>query len=615
MAKQSKSSKGNDKKSAPKKNPTVEKVVNDFNSSWDYTSGSWHDRWNDNYKLYNNERVNPSYNGITNTFVPMTFSTIESMTSALFGSKPSFDYVPPQDKAEQQTDILNSLVDYYWDKDKWSMKVINWGRDMLRYGTSIVYLSWDSNCPRMINVPIRDFFIDPSCTTLENARFMGRRYLVSLEELKSYEIVDLEKSTDEDTVYKKKYKNLGKIKKSGGGSPAVEKTDKEEKDMFYGSTISSNDDLLEVIEYWTDNNVTSIANRNTLIEESENIYKTKDRDNGTENPKGMCPFAVLRNYVDGSLFYAKGEIDFIAQQQELLNDLTNQNIDAVTFTLNPMYTLDPLFSDMIEQIENLPGAVYPLPAGALNPIQMGNVPQDAFNERLNIKDEMRETSASNEIVKGAGQQGGSITATEVQAQIAGAGQRIALKVTQIEDEGFHRLAVIVFKLIRLYVTEKQMVRVAGRAGTEYKEYDPEEFKEGEYEPRIQLETTINAKKAEDANMAKEMLGAFLGDPEINQKKLKETVLLKGFDLDPDDVQALMTPEELPEEELAGELPINPMQDPMADPAMQGMEQPIEEQQPQQPIYVEDPETGEIFIQDPVTGELISAETPQEQQLV
>ena len=607
MAKKTKS---NDK--AKSKNPTVKKVVDDFNASWEYTSSSWHDRWNDNYKLYNNQRVNPAYNGITNTFVPMTFSTIESMTSALFGSKPSFDFIPPQDKAEQETDILNAVVDYYWDKDKWSMKVINWGRDMLRYGTSVIYMSWDRVCPRMTNIPIRDFFIDPTCTTLENARYMGRRYLVSLDELKSYEVVDLEKSTDEETVFKKKYKNLGRIKKSSG-SPSTEKTDKEEKDMFYGSTLNANDDLVEVIEYWTNDTVTSIANRDTVIEESENIYKTKDRENGNDNPTGMMPFAVLRDYVDGSLFYAKGEIDFIAEQQELLNDLTNQNIDAVTFTLNPMYTLDPRYADMIEQIENLPGAVYPIEAGALNPIPMGNVPQDAFNERLNIKDEMRETSASNEIVKGVGQQGGSITATEINAQIAGAGQRIALKVTQIEDEGFHRLAQIVFRLIRLYVTEKQMVRVSGKAGTEYKEFDPKEFKEGEYEPRIQLETTLNAKKAEDASMAKEMLGAFLGDPDVNQKKLKELTFLKGFDLDPDDVKELMTPElpeEMPMEDPGAQPPVDPMAGGMVDPAM---ELPPE---PQQPIYVEDPETGEIMIQDPVTGELMSAEVlPEEAQIV
>jgi hypothetical protein len=45
--------------------------------------------------------------------------------------------------------------------------------------------------PVMVNVPIRDFFIDPTATGLDNARYMGRRYLTTIDELKSYEIIDI----------------------------------------------------------------------------------------------------------------------------------------------------------------------------------------------------------------------------------------------------------------------------------------------------------------------------------------------------------------------------------------------------------------------------------------
>lgn len=529
----------------------LKKILEDFDRSWEYASSTWHDRWNDNYALYNNQRVSRSYEGITDTFVPMTFSTIESMTSALFGSKPRFNFTPPQEHPDQNTDILNALIDYYWDKDKWSLKFINWGRDMLRYGTSVVYVTWKDNCPHIINVPIRDFFIDPTANSLETARYVGRRYLTTMEELESYEIVDLDKSTDDEIVYKKKYKNLGRIKSSSGTG---DNTDKQEKDMFYGSTLNNaKDSQIEIIEYWTEDRVVSVANRATIIEDSENWYKSKAKQNGKKYAKGLIPFAILRDYVDGSLFYAKGEIDFIAEQQELLNDLTNQNIDAITFTLNQMYTLDPAYADMINDIENLPGAVYPVAAGALQPIQMGNVPNDAFTERLNIKSEMRETSASNEIIKGVGQEGGKITATEINAQIAGAGQRIALKITQIEDEGFYNIAKLVFEMIRLYVTDPMLVRIVGREGVRWEEFNPEDFRDGDYEPKVQLETTVEAQKTEDANMAKEMLAAFLGDPEINQTELKKLVLQKGFDLDPDEVDILTTPvtPEMGMEEMGG----------------------------------------------------------------
>lgn len=530
---------------------TLGTVMDRFTASWDYCTGSWHARWINNYSLYNNNRVKVGYNGITDTFVPMTFSTIETMTSALFGSKPKFSFIPPEKKADQETDVLNALMDSFWDRDQWNIKVINWGRNMLMLGTSVVYLWWDMDHPCMINVPIRDFFIDPMASTLENARYMGRRFLTTLDELKTFEVVD-----PKTGKMGKKYKNLDKIEGNNqmgspegeNGGATGENTDKQEKDMFYGSTLSNAEEhQIEVIEYWTEDKCISIANRGTVIEDAENYYKSKGKANGDEYAKGLMPFSGLRDYVDESLFYAKGEVDFIADEQELLNDITNQTIDAVTFTLNQMYTLDPKHADLLNEIENLPGATYLAEAGTLQPIPMRPIPANAFEERQNIKNEMRETTASNEVVKGTSTDT-AVTATEINAQVAGAGQRIKLKVVQIENEGFHRLARIVFQMVQLYVTKPMQVRITGKTPAEWAQYDPNEFK-GEYEPRVQLDIDIQQKKRQDAQVAQEMLAAFDNDPTVNQVELKKLVLSRAFELDPDEVALLMQPPEQPPAQL------------------------------------------------------------------
>lgn len=612
--------KSNTEKTQP--DDVLSKVLKDFTASWDYTSSSWHKRWQDNYYLYNNERVNRGYEGITDTFVPMTFSTIETLTSALFGTKPKFEYMPPQERAEQETDILNGLLDHYWDKDQWTIKVINTGRTGLMLGTGIDYYYWDTDHPRIINVPLRDFFVDPTATNWDNAKYMGRRYLTTIDELKGYEIVD-----PETGEMKPKYKNLDKIRQGNTGEP----TDKEEKDMWYGSTVSEpEENQVECIEYWTDDKVYTIVNRSTVIEDTENYYKAKARANGVEYPEGIMPFNGFRDYVDPSLFFAKGEVDFIAGEQELLNDITNQNVDAVTWALNPMHTLDPKYAHMINEIENLPGAVYPVEAGALQPITMATVPADAFNERMNIKNEMRETTASNEIVKGA-QQDGNATATEINAQIAGSGQRINLKVTQIEDEYFHRMAKIVFEMIKLYVTEPMMVRIIGKDGAKWEEFDPADF-QGDYEPRVQLDISIENKKQEEADNAKEMLAAFLNDPEINQQELKKLVLAKSFNLEPDEVQLLMGGNEgmaLEEELLPEEVPMDTMPEDMMGLAPEDV--PIPELPPEEGLDSLTPEELMMLeeqianggmdenaievpvIEDPITGELIPV--PEEEMLV
>ena len=603
------------KKSAPAADAVLEQVKKDFDNAWDYTKGSWHDRWTNNYKLYNNERVKIGYYGTSDTFVPMVYSTVETMNAALFGMKPRFNYLPPRNRSDQKTDILNSLVDYYWDKDQWSIKTINTGRGMLMRGTAVDYFCWDGDHPKMINVPIRDFFIDPTASSLENARFMGRRYLISKEELEEYEIVDLEAEPDKDGTHpmKKKYTNLDKLdegestQKQGQNVHGGENTDKQEKDIFYGSTIGKGSDQIEVIEWWGringEDRVVSVANRRVVIENSENYFKAKDRENGNEYPQALMPFAAARDIVDESLFYAKGEVDFIADLQEDLNDNKNQKKDAISLTLNQMYTLDPKYGDRIQEVINEQGVVLPFEAGALVPVPRAEVPNSAFVEENNIKDEIRETTGANEVVKGA-QASGSPTATEINAQIAGAGQRLNLKVTQIENEYFHRVARIVFAMIRLYVTEKQMVRIIGKDGAKWEEFDPEEYKEGDYEPRVQLQVTIENQKAQFASQAKEMYAAFLNDPDVNQQELKKLVLAKGFQLDPDEVESLMIkPEEqLPADPMAGMPPTGAPVDPM----MAGLPP---DMPPLPPMPEEDMALmggGEPYI-DPVSGEVIPAE--------
>lgn len=619
------------KETAPKKknsaeNELLEKVKKDFKASWDYTAGSWHQRWENNYKLYNNERVKVGYVGISKTFVPMTFSTVETMTSALFGAKPKFNFLPPKSNTDQKTDILNALVDYYWERDQWSIKVINTGRGGLMRGVGVDYFYWNGDHPAMINVPLRDFFIDPTATSLENARYMGRRYLISKEELEEFEIVDLDAEADKDGNHpmKPKYKNLDKLDEettdtetNAPRAASSEKTDKEEKDNFYGSTLNDTTDQIEVIEWWgrcykdgkVEDRVVSIANRRVIIEDEENYFKAKARANGNKYPEALMPFAAFRDYVDESLFYAKGEVDFIADQQEDLNDISNQNKDSITFTLNQMYTVDGNKTTVQpHEIENLPGAVYPGERDAIVPIQRGTVPPDAFMERQNIKNEIRETSAANEIVKGARQEGGQATATEINAQIAGAGQRINLKVTQIENEYFHRIARIVLAMVRLYVTEPMMVRIVGKDGARWEEFDPKDFAEGEYEPRVQLDISIQNQKAQQGAQSKELLAAFLNDPDVNQIELKKLVLAKGFELDPDEVNTLMEkPDVLPGDDMMGGMPPMPMGG--EDPMMQGA--------PMPPIPEEDMALmgdgmqgagglGQPYI-DPVTGEEIPAE--------
>lgn len=514
---------------------TLEKVVGDFEQAWTYTSTQYHDTWADCWKLYNNVRTDQAYEGITDTFVPIVFSTIETMVSALAGSQPRFDFLPTKPEQENETKVLNSLLDFYWKADSWQSKVDKWIRSMLMYGTGVMYIWWDVDRPKLQNLPLRDFFVDPTATSPKDAKFMGRRFLTTKEALQEMEVINPETGKPEPM-----YKNLGSVTAGNKG----ENTDKEEKDIFFGSTLGENahKSQVEVIEHWTLDKVITVANRSTVIREVDNPYKVAAQQREEKNPQGFFPFIIQRNYQDESLFYGKGEIEPIKGQQELLNDLTNQNNDAIIYTLNPMFTLDPRYEDYLNEVESIPGKVYPFEAGALTPIGMANVPRDAFTERLNIKNEMREVTASDQVVKGVSQDTNA-TATEIVTQLNQAGQRFAIKVSQIESEGFYDLAKIVLKMAQLFITESFAVKVIGdRQEIDWVQFEPSDWR-GDYEPSVMLESTVTSQKEQDRRLAQDMYLSMIENPYVNPEELTRMTLKKLFDLDEAELELLMTPQE------------------------------------------------------------------------
>ncbi|SDW89772.1 hypothetical protein SAMN04487912_105283 [Arthrobacter sp. cf158] len=61
-----------------------------FDDSWKYAKTNFHDKWDRDNKLYDNERYKKAYKGTTDTFVPMPFSIVETLTTAVFNANLRF---------------------------------------------------------------------------------------------------------------------------------------------------------------------------------------------------------------------------------------------------------------------------------------------------------------------------------------------------------------------------------------------------------------------------------------------------------------------------------------------------------------------------------------------
>lgn len=551
------------KKQSGEKDAELTKWLSKFERSWNYAKQNYHQKWENNWKLYHNIRVKRSHDGVVKTFVPMVNSAVNTIVAELFNSNPLVNYRPNHPDQEADTKVLNEIYSDFALRDNWVQKNKINGRQGLITGNFCAFYEWveerNGGYVHKINIPIRDMIIDPSSTSYEDWRYVGRRFFADKKSLEEETIYDFK--TDS---YKKRYKNLDEVV-SGGKD---EDDDKSKKDQAIGS-IDNDKDRVELIEIWTKEYVVVIANRTTIIEERENPHysiaksqlaqrKVEAKIRGEsvdEHDKidGLLPFAHGRIYADISLPYGDSDVDIIADQQELLNELTELNIEALLYTLYPEKTLDPKFSEWIDDMDPAPGKIYPLPNGAMVWNNPPSIPTGITQERLNIKDEIRESSAISRISKGASATDDT-TATEIRNMLGQMDSRIQEKAQTLANEFFFQEAKIVLKLIQLYAPEQMWVRTLQDANVSFTEVNPRAFL-GEYTPMITLGVQRKLQESEERDSYTQAYQILIQDPTNNLPALKRIMFRKMFpELTQEEIEQIIEPPKQPEQVQPDQLP-------------------------------------------------------------
>ena len=594
-----------DRKSQSKKDKNLQKWLQKFDDSWLYAQQNYHERWERNWKLYHNIRTKVSHPGVVRTFVPMVNSTVNTLVAALFNSNPSVKYIPNHPDQEADTAVLNEVYDDFARKDNWVQKNKDNGRQGLITGNYACYYEWkddkDGGYVHKEVVPIRDMIIDPQSHSYRDWRYVGRRYFASKKWLEDQKTWDFEKQKEV-----KRFKNLDEIEPSG--SITDYEPDKVKKDQMLGATAPGDADTVECIEIWTRKKMVVIANRATVIEEKENPYYALEKahferqkaeydldmieyeqaklewegqrqvtlvtdgvDIGpfnveapefkaefNEEMAGFLPFAHGRDYEDISLTYGDSDVDIIADQQELLNDMTDLNIEAIMYQLYPERTLDPKFATWANDLDPAPGKVYTLPAGAMVWNNPPTVPTNAFNERLNIKSEIREAVSVSEVNKGVAMTD-KTTATEIKAQMGQADQRITEKAQTLANDFFFQEAKIVLKLLQLFAPDELYVRTMDDANVTFEKVDMSRFV-GDYTPMVTLDIQ---KKYEEAQQQEAYLNAYqmiIQDPTNNLLAAKQILYKKIMPtLSEEEIEQIITPAQAPDASTPVAVPANEQQ--------------------------------------------------------
>lgn len=524
-----------------------------FDDAKKYVDSGLRTKWDNYFRVYKGQRVIRNYEGISDPVVRESHTIIETLVANIASGTPKFHFVKTNEEQTDDVDVLNGLLDSYMVYNQMGLKNQEWVRDMLLYGTGILYVTWKDGKPCVENIPLRDFFVDPTSTgmvqTINPARYAGYVYLADKDVMARQQIYDADK--DE---FVPRYKNLDKIgfdkenNSGGAGAENGHEMDKVFKDAFAGSTLGDKatekqiyviclHDLMTGRVYEIGNRKEFIYDEPTWCQREEieqdvevevdgEIVQTKRK---LDRIEPFLPFAVLRDYIDSSQFYGEGEMAVIMHDNELLNDYEAMDVDNNAYQNTPMYWVDPQFADLAPEIETIPGAVYPIPRNAMGALERPQLSGDLEAKKMVIAQRMRRATAADEAVQGVAQQKGRVTATEVQSQINQANTRFSTKITNFESEGYAQLGLIIFKYVQIFVTKRTAVRIVGRRGVYFKDYDPFEFN-GEWEAHVELDTTIQQKEVEAGMRDERNKELMLNNPIFDQVEIHRYFLQKN---DPD----------------------------------------------------------------------------------
>lgn len=547
---------------------TLQDALQMYDDARTYVDTGLRVKWDNYFRVYRGERVIRNYEGIADPVIRESHTIIETLVANIASGNPKFHFRQTLEEQAADTEILNGMLDYYLIVNQMELKNQEWVRDMLLYGTGILHVSWVEGKPFIENIPLRDFFIDPTATglvkTISPARYAGHAYLADRKDLESRQIY----SAEEDKMVPF-YKNLDTVgfdtDHKGGAATSGNKTmDKAFKDMFNTSTLGDEaaKRQIHVIRLYDlqTGKMVEIGNRKDFIYYADTWCQRKEQtdtvtvDVGGEQIQierkldeisAFLPYAALRDYVDTSLFYADGEMSLLINDAELLNDYEAMEIDNNAYQNTPMYWVDPQFADLAPEIETIPGAVYPIPRNAMGALERPQLTQDLDQKKQGILDRMRRATAADEAIQGVSQDKSRTTATEVQSQITQSQTRFSTKISNLQSEGYAQLGEVIFKLIQIFVTRKTAVRIVGPQGVHFKDFDPYEYN-GEYEAYTELDSTINQRKQEVGMKMNQVFQLFTGDPSFNNVEVKRWMAqFIDPDLTDDKFNAMLAPPQPP----------------------------------------------------------------------
>ena len=472
-------------------------------------------KFNDFDYIYNSKLEKNDPNIPSKVFNPAAWSFIETIVTRMLAKNPLINYKPREKNDGTQAKIMSDMFSYWFDKSGAYKVMVEFVKNALIYGTGIVKVDWftskertiksyvydesgdamvgedgklitqeidtvvDYDDPRITNVNIYDFFIDPSATDIENADWVIHQYWANIDDLIRENEVAKEKG---ENLYNTKA--LNNLKKASQTKKTEFENNRKKATGFSDIKQDENTTMVKIWEMWSDDELVIIGDESEVLKNGDNPYW-----------HGRKPFIKLVDSIVPHEFYGKGEIEPIEKQVYALNTTQNQRITNVNRILSPMWKANENVDDYeLQFIDN--GIIHVTQQSDADIITVPDVTKTAVQEQSVIMETMQRALGVTDYVQGVQTPGQ--TAKEVEVKTTQANARFAHKVKIFEETALRQIGEMVYKLYQQFLTVQRTVRVVGDEGEQYIPIRPADIN-GEFDVIPESESTLEVDREQEFN--------------------------------------------------------------------------------------------------------------------
>lgn len=343
---------------------------------------------------------------------PYSFQIVETIFSLIGAEHPRDRVIPMGAKDVVGAQANEKLLRIQRAKDNFNEKYAYWVRQGLVLGASPAKISWDyehdqarrrrwipdlaggyrevqqtepvtyMSQPTFTPHDLSDFFYDPSASRMREAGFAIARYWVSVDSLKA----SAKGENGTPGIYAQKA--VDEVVKAGSGSYGAKGATGSMQDDFIKRDRR---DLVELLEYWSADNLIVVANRATVLRNQAHPYANR-----------RLPFVLATPVPDLYSMEGLSEVDLIADLQAAIWGLLNQRMDNVRLISNGII----MVRDTIDDVEKLvfsPRAIWPVsdPAEVQMWTPNHNITESSLEAERSLKEDLMSITAAIPYLAGA----------------------------------------------------------------------------------------------------------------------------------------------------------------------------------------------------------------------